>query len=512
MVESTDGPEAEALPPVVATPTSARRRRALWGALAVLAVAAGTLAVVANDDDGSSPRLPIALGAGGAETKSAAPAAADMAIYAPYHYIAGDDLPRLGGSGPAYRLSGTVHEGDVARLASALHLTGTPQHEDGFWRLSTDAGSLEVYEGGGGTWWYSNAPLIEPNGAAGSTGGGSTGSAEGCPPDAKECASVGGSTTVAVPPPDAGSTPSPILDQPVSDCAADKCIDPVEPEPFVPPADLPSKDEAKAIALDLFATIGTDLGQPTVSVDGPHDAWYVSIEPTVDGLAASGMYFNVSVGPKGEVTSAGGMLNTPERVGDYPTIDTRAAIDRLNDGIAYGGTRDTAAGTASGSAEAIAPAVGTDEAPVTTTTVVADLGGGSSGIEPAPPICAQDDVVTDAPAADGGASTTLAAQVDPAVPVPECPPYEPPEPIDVVLHQADRVLVLIAANDGSPASYLVPGYRFHGDHDTVVDVPAVDDQSLLPVQGPGDDPGATKPDAADEPPMTDLPQTTLAEG
>jgi hypothetical protein len=496
MVDSTEGPEAEALVPVAVRSTSPRRRRALWGALAVLAVAAGTLAVVANDDGGSSPRLPIALGSGGAETKSAAPAGADMAIYAPFHYVAGDDLPLLGDSGPAYKLPGTVDDGDVARLADALHLTGTPKHEDGVWRLTSDAGTLEVYEGGGGTWWYSNAKLVEPD-------YGTNDGSDACPPDAKECATVGGSTTVPAAGSGSssggGSASSPVVDQPTTDCGVDKCIDPVEPEPFVPPADLPSKDEARQIALDLFRTIGTPLGDPTVTVDGPYDSWYVSIEPTVDGLAASGLYFNASVGSKGEITSAGGMLNTPERLGDYPVVDTRAAIDRLNDGIAYGGARDTAAGTvSSGSGES---------GPMTTST---------TGSVPATVIDPPDAVAPIGPSVcNGGLAVqdlpTTTVVVDPAQPVPspECEPYVPPEPVDVVLHQADRVLVLIAANDGSTDAYLVPGYRFHGDQDTVVDVPAVDDDSLLPTPDPGETPVIKDTVPFVEPPT---PETTLAEG
>src|SRR5690349_4451296 len=97
MVDGTGGPEVAELPQPA---RSSARRRALWGALAVLAVAAGALAIVANDDS-DPPRLPIALGSGTPESRSAAPtagAAADMAMYAPIHYVAGDDLPVLGGS------------------------------------------------------------------------------------------------------------------------------------------------------------------------------------------------------------------------------------------------------------------------------------------------------------------------------------------------------------------------------------------------------------------------------
>ncbi len=70
----------------------------------------------------------------------------------------------------------------------------------------------------------------------------------------------------------------------------------------------------------------------------------------------------------------------------------------------------------------------------------------------------------------------------PAPVIDPCGPYptEPMEPQEVVLHEAERILVLIGANDGSGDAYLVPGYRMRGGDEWVVDVPAVDDESLLP--------------------------------
>jgi hypothetical protein len=69
------------------------------------------------------------------------------------------------------------------------------------------------------------------------------------------------------------------------------------------------------------------------------------------------------------------------------------------------------------------------------------------------------------------------------------------EPQEVVLHEAERILVLIGANDGSGDAYLVPGYRMRGGDEWVVDVPAVDDESLLPSTPvePTDDVGRTEP-------------------
>ncbi len=69
--------------------------------------------------------------------------------------------------------------------------------------------------------------------------------------------------------------------------------------------------------------------------------------------------------------------------------------------------------------------------------------------------------------------------VDPACSEPV--PYEPPEPIEIVLHEAERTLTAMPTHEeGSTDLYLVPGYRFRGDQESVVDAVAVDDDSLAP--------------------------------
>jgi hypothetical protein len=71
---------------------------------------------------------------------------------------------------------------------------------------------------------------------------------------------------------------------------------------------------------------------------------------------------------------------------------------------------------------------------------------------------------------------------DPAAPQNiECAPPEPlpePEPLEIVLVDAEPALVLLAANDGSADVYLVPGYRFTDADGGPVDLPAVADEAL----------------------------------
>lgn len=492
-----DGTEALA----AALPTSSRRRPrtlALWGVLAVLAVGAAALAVRSGNDD--PPRLPVALGssAGAGERSSASPMSADMKMAAWVTYVAGDDLPVLGGSGPAYRLHGTVDEAVVRRLAGVFGLEGTPTEQDGYWTLETDAGMLQAYPGGGGTWWYSSVtgPRAVTDVATSSGGG----TAESCAAD--KCID-----------------PVP-LDPPVSDCPPD--ADCAQPEPFVPPADLPSKDEARTIALDLLRKVDADVDHAKVTVDGPYDSWYVTVEPAVDGATVSGYSFSVSVGPKGAILAAGGSLAKPERLGDYPVLDTRATIDRLN---------AETAGYATGAEDS--PLVMQDTVPgdEATTTIIVDEGAGSGRCEtltlpdgtteeqcsePAPYPC----LAPQTAVADDGTTTEMTPPPDlpstavdsvpptgAAYPI-DCGPYVEPEPVEITLHGAERILVMVYANDNSGDAYLVPGYRFTGDQDTVLDQPAVDDDSLLPPPVVPDgrepslpDPGGTKSTPA-EPPVS----------
>jgi hypothetical protein len=156
-------------------------------------------------------------------------------------------------------------------------------------------------------------------------------------------------------------------------------------------------------------------------------------------MVASGLSSSVQVGPKGVIVGAGGTLARPERLGDYPVLDTHKAIDRLN-------------------AQMIVP-MGRPE-------VLTAEGSAAEG----------------SAAADDVAPTP--AEADPTVPSdqPLLPtePYVPPEPQTIVLHGAERILLLVPASDGSTDAYLVPGYRFTGDEETVMDQIAVDDASLVP--------------------------------
>jgi hypothetical protein len=515
-----------------ATVTKARPR-ALWGVLAVVALAAGALAVTSGGDGGERPLLPVALGATG--SREAGTMAADSSL-AWVTYVAGEGLPALGGEAAAYRLSGTVDRARVLALAAALGFEAPAEHlaqggpVDGTWRVESDHGTLEVFEAGGGGWWFSAQQQLG-DGSSGS--GNSSSESAGCEPGpAVDCGFAEGDASITTVPGTRcaydGESGCATTQTAIAECPPDaSCA--VEP---APPVDLPSKDEARLIALDLLAASGMDVRDANVTVDGPYDAWYVTVEPRLDGLLVVGWQANVGIGSNGAVTSASGMLGTPERLGRYPLIDTRAAIDRLNTLQGGGvmpmiGRGDIAvdSGPASapngGSAQAPdttalcatapdSPVGATSECQVpTTSTVVMPCKVQPDGAEicetqssppsvscVAPPTqpgtdpAAQDAVGcgfpdacydTAKPLEDRARETTFVdpACVDP-VPMPLPEPMPDPEPLEVTLTQAEQVLMLMPSVDGAGEIYVVPGYRLSNADSAVVEVPAVADDSLAP--------------------------------
>jgi hypothetical protein len=401
------------------------------------------------------------------------------------HYVAGDELPALGGEAPAYRLRPTVDEASVRTLAAALGLDGEVVHDGDLWHVTDGERTLEVH-GPTGSWWFSAMGGGVATSSGSASGGGSASSSAGCEGGpAVDCAvdlpAESPATTVG---PNEGCTPEECgaAADPAVECWATPCpttvvepcppgADCVIPEPTIPepPADLPSRDEAQRIALDLLRATGADVDAAELSVDGPYEAWYVDVRYAVDGVTASGWGSMVAVGPKGAVTSASGLLAEVERVGDYPLLDTRAAIDRLNaqQGDVFEGGPTPASGSGRTEPGVAVPEPLVTDAPVApdapiTTIVCADTGGSSE------------------PGAAPGEKPAIAEC--PPLPMPTEPvePLPAPEPMEVVLTTAEPALVLLSASDGSSDLYLVPGYRFGNADGTQVEAAAVADEALAP--------------------------------
>jgi hypothetical protein len=539
------------------------RPKALWAVLAAVAVAAGAVAVNAGRDSGSAPGLPVALGAGGAMASESA--SADSSMLAWVTYVAAEGLPTLGGEAGAYRLAGAVSEDQVVALAEALGVEGSADRHEGGWSVRGATGTLEVADGFGGQWSFFGASGdVAVAGPTQSSGGGSSG----CDPVGDTACTPTTFVEPEVEPCTASDGPAECVtgecppgepcaiegDEGVDGgCTPEECVvDPVPlPRPIDPPpaADLPSQDEARAIALDLLARAGTAVDGAGVTVDGPYDAWYVTVEPLVDGFR-SGLLASASVGPEGVVTSANGFFATPERVGTYPILDTRAAIDRANaaTGGLSGGTGDDVGIGTSGTT-----GVASEDDVVTCDALIPECGyeGPSDGgvvhtcatqpdgrevcevvacpspttvpgeappelcppvgdLDLCPQVAAEEGTTGGAePGASDTTGSTDAAVEAPAPAAPGCTPPVPgetvPEPapdpglppaggaIEVVLVDAEPSLVLLGALDGSADAYLVPAYRFTAEDGTTVDLPAVADEALTGAGQP--DPGT--PDTTD---------------
>jgi len=515
----------------------AAKRRALWAALAVVAVAAGTVATSGGGGDEGLPLLPSGFGAGRAE--GAAGSMADSSLMAWVTYVAGDGLPAQGGEAAAYRLAGSVDEGRVRALAEALGVDGAIEDTGESWLVTDGRATLEAVDDGGAAWWYSTTAMDVGVSSGGGTAGCEPGPAADC--TLAETGQAVPTTTIVC-----GATKA---DPATPECATASCpgsadcIEPALPDEQCPPnalctepapmptlpdpaAGLPSEEEARSIALDLLAATGADVDAARVTVDGSYDAWYVSVEHTLDGVPVSGWSATVAVGPGGEVLHANGMLAQPERLGDYPLVDARAAIDRLNEqqsAVFEGGwspypgaAGDTATADAAVGAPVTAPCdpqlppeeldrcLAAGGYAIPTTSVPNPCPDDTAAIEEDPasrcvdPQCMPGSVPVTTTVPGEAPVTTLA-------PIPTCdpvPPVEPepipePEPLEVVLTTAEPVLVLTVDPEGA---YLVPGYRFGNEDGHQVDVAAVADDHLAPTTTV---PATDETEAPQPPPPTD---------
>jgi hypothetical protein len=519
-----------------------RQKFALWGALAAIVVVAGALVVFIGGGGGhDTPPQRLAPGGGGARD-ARAESVSEMAAIAPaFVYVAGDDLPALGGDATGYRLQGDVDAGDVRDLAEALGIEGDPTETSGSWHLEDGEMALDVY-GADGTWSaYRIAPTVvtDPaaptggpdapvssdagegtsSGSAGATpatqglaagpvtGGAGAAGVQSCPGSAPGADNVVSlceppycptgpaadpapdCVPVCLPQPDVANdaakpcTP-PICpqydngevapaDQPVTRCPSPPCpeapetdfrclppttapgpVDPVPPDPeprptdpgppptapptTIPPADLPSEDEARATALELAEATGADVDGAAVTVEDLVSMLSITVEPEVDGVPAPGLAMYVGIGDGGRIDSASGQLARPDELGDYPLIDTRAAIARLNEG--WGMVTPLRDVTAAAAAESNAAA---------------------EGVEPPAATEPPDAPVSDEPAVE------------------EQPLVTDPLSNEVEVTDAEIVLVTVPSWDESGA-YLVPGYRFTAADESRPTVPAVTDDVLEP--------------------------------
>ena len=280
-----------------------RRPLLIAAAAAAVALLVGGIALVATGGDDDPPRLDLSAsapsgGAGGerlAESDTATDGMAGMSMMAWVTYLAGDELPDLGGSAPVYRL--VADDDDLRALAGHFGIEGDVTEPDGTRMITDGTASVSRHDA---SWWYTSGRPY---------------------PGFEDMA------------PDTG----------VSCDAEGVCEDSPRPMPEPErPADLPNQAEAEGIVRAVAEAAGLDLSDARITSYDNITTWSVNIELALDGTPVPGWSVYGTVMEGGEVLDAGGALGSLERVGDYPLDTTRVAIDRLNDPSSGPGTAEPA--------------------------------------------------------------------------------------------------------------------------------------------------------------------------
>ncbi|MCK8432253.1 hypothetical protein G3I77_04175 [Streptomyces sp. D2-8] len=182
-------------------------------------------------------------------------------------------LPDGPGKAPVYRARGEVTKQEVARLAKALGIEGTPVARGEAWKIGGQDGSgpsLQVNQQAPGAWTFSRYA-----------------------PGTDNC--KGTDTCTA---PQSGGTP-------VSEDVAEKAAAPV----------------LKAVGQD-------DAKRDASQVMGAQRV--VNAAPEVGGLPTHGWTTGITVGADGEVVGGSGQLKTPVKGDTYPVVSAGKALELMN--------------------------------------------------------------------------------------------------------------------------------------------------------------------------------------
>ncbi len=220
---------------------------------------------------------------------------------------------RLPASGPASgairRLpGGAAPESAVRALAGALHLSGSPQRVTGGWRV-TGPGTLQVTDGPGMRWRYLGVPVIP-------SCGGPILRARQPTAGAANMAGSGGGT---------GSHPGAAVPSALDRICPVKPGQPSEPVPA--PSGSAAGPSAESVAKPVLQAAGVAESPLRITTIGSFT--FVSVDPTVAGLATSGFTTTIGVGPGERITQAAGWLSHPARGSSYPLIGAQQAFNQL---------------------------------------------------------------------------------------------------------------------------------------------------------------------------------------
>jgi len=206
-------------------------------------------------------------------------------------YRADGTLPDGPDSAPVYWAKGEVTKDEVARLAKALDVAGTPKLVGEEWKIGpTKDGSgpaLQVNRRAPGIWTFSRY------------GPGSDNLCESTKVCASGTAKKSGTS-------DKSGTSEQSAGDPVSEAAAKKAAAPV--------LKAMGQDDAKLDAGQLMGSIRV-----------------VNADPEVGGLPTYGWTTGVQVAADGQVVGGNGNLKAPVKGATYPVISAKKTLDLLND-------------------------------------------------------------------------------------------------------------------------------------------------------------------------------------
>ncbi len=220
-------------------------------------------------------------------------------------YQATGALPAGPGSASVYQARGDVSRDDVAKLASALGVSGPVTLDHGVWRAAPDHNApgptLQVTQQAPGSWAFAR-----------------NGVGTGCHPSTANGGGVSGTAGHAVcySPEDAMRSTAPAAPS---------------PGPAVPP------DQARRAVAPVLTALGLDGGQVDAAqtVGGVRT---VTVDPVVGGLPTHGWQTALQVGPDGRLLSGSGRLAALARGTTYPVVSARRALDEVNGSGAAPGT------------------------------------------------------------------------------------------------------------------------------------------------------------------------------
>ncbi|MFC5724632.1 hypothetical protein ACFP1Z_31215 [Streptomyces gamaensis] len=230
------------------------------------------------------------------------------------HYRAAGKLPQGPRSAPVYLPKDEVGRDEVALLAKALDVQGTPRLDGDTWRVGGAPGAgepvLQVARKGPGLWSYTR---------------------------------YGGPESGCVRPPGTGpqrgkaDAPVPSDGPPGLNCP----LHPADPAAAQPV----SEERAKAVAAPVFTALGLDGAQ--VDAGKLYGAVrVVTADPVHGGLPSHGWQTSLRVGADGQLVGGSGRLQAPAKGAEYPLISADEALKQLN-GSPGGGMASPGGGCAS---------------------------------------------------------------------------------------------------------------------------------------------------------------------